>query len=63
MHKAPKQVYLLRKSIQANVDIPVLKRDDFPLRFLFKGQEVTVAITPQGNITIGKQRLAGTDGE
>jgi hypothetical protein len=64
MNKAPKLIYLLRKSIQGDsAEIPVLKRDDFPLRFMFKGQEITVAVTPKGNIEVTKQRLTGTDGE
>ena len=64
MKKAPKLIYLLRKSIQSDsTTIPVLKRDDFPLRFVFKGQEITVAVTQKGNIEITKQRLTGAHAE
>jgi len=64
MERAPKLIYLLRKSIQADsATVPVLKRDDFPLRFLFGGEEITVEVTRKGNIQVSKQRLTGTDGE
>jgi hypothetical protein len=63
MNKAPKLIYLLRKSIQDSAALPVLKRDDFPLRFVFKGQEVTIEVTTKGNIEVSKQRLTGTAGE
>jgi len=61
MQKAPKLIYLLRKSVQDEAaSIPVLKRNDLPLRFYFKGQEVTIAATKNGNIEVTKQRLAGS---
>lgn len=64
MDKAPKLIYLLRKSTQAEgATVPVLNKNDFPLRFCFKGQEVVVNITQKGNIEITKHRLAGTDGK
>lgn len=63
MKKAPQLIYLLRKSIEDSAALPVLKRDDFPLRFILKGQEVTIDITPKGNIEVSKQRLTGTPGE
>lgn len=64
MKKAPRLIYLLRKSVQPDsTAIPVLKRDDFPLRFVFKGQEITIAVTQKGNIEISKQRLTGADAE
>lgn len=64
MHKAPKLVYLLRKSIQTETDaIPVLRHNDFPLRFFFKGQEVSITVTQKGNLEIAKRRLTGTNGE
>lgn len=64
MDKAPKLIYLLRKSIQGDsASVPVLKRDDFPLRFQFKGEEITIEITRKGNIEVNKQRLTGTDGK
>lgn len=62
MTKAPKLIYLLRKSIQADAAaIPVLKRNDFPLCFYFKGQEVNIAVTLNGNIEVTKTRLTGAD--
>lgn len=61
MQKAPKLIYLLRKSVQDEAaTIPVLKRSDLPLRFFFKGQEITIAATKSGNIEINKQRLTGS---
>lgn len=64
MQKAPRLIYLLRKSVQSeSTAIPVLKRDDFPLRFVFKGQEITLAVTQKGNIEITKQRLTGAQVE
>jgi len=60
MQKAPKLIYLLRKSSQAETSVPVLKRDDFPLRFYFKGMEVNIAVTKSGNIEVNKQRLTGS---
>jgi len=64
MHKAPKLIYLLRKSKQAeDAAIPVLKRNDFPLRFYFKGHEVSIAVTANGNIEVTKTRLAGANVE
>jgi hypothetical protein len=64
MKKAPKLIYLLRKSKQAETAaIPVLKRDDFPLCFYFKGQEINITVTPKGNIEVTKQRLTGANGE
>lgn len=60
MNRAPKLIYLLRKSVQDEASIPVLKRSDLPLRFYFKGSEVTIAATKSGNIEISKQRLAGS---
>lgn len=59
MQKAPKLIYILRKSKQDEGSVPVLKRDDFPLRFYFKGMEVNVAVTTKGNIEITKHRLTG----
>jgi hypothetical protein len=64
MNKSPKLIYLLRKSIQADpAAIPVLKRDDFPLCFYFKGQEINIAVTQKGNIEVTKQRLTGAGGK
>jgi hypothetical protein len=64
MQKAPKLIYLLRKSRQDDAAaIPVLKRDDLPLRFYFKGHEVIITATKNGNIEVSKQRLTGTDGK
>jgi hypothetical protein len=64
MNKAPKLLYLLRKSRQVEeTAIPVLKRDDFPLRFYFKGNEVSIVVTPKGNIEVTKTRLTGADGK
>lgn len=57
MQKAPKLIYLLRKSVQDETSIPVLKRNDLPLRFYFKGCEFTIAATKNGNIEINKTRL------
>lgn len=60
MHKAPKLIYLLRKSKQSeDTAVPVLKRDDFPLCFYFKGHEVNIAVTTNGNINVTKTRLTG----
>lgn len=58
MNKAPRLIYLLRKSIQDGDSMPVLKRNDFPLRFHFKGDEVSIAVTAKGNLSITKQPLA-----
>lgn len=64
MQKAPKLIYLLRKSVQDDAaTIPVLKRSDLPLRFYFKGQEITITATKNGNIEISKQRLTGPNVE
>lgn len=61
MNKKPKLIYLLRKSVQTDTAaIPVLKRDDFPLCFYFKGQEITITVTKKGNIDVKKHRLTGT---
>lgn len=62
MDKKPKLLYLLRKS-DTNTDImPVLKRDDFPLQFYFKGNQISIEITKNGKIELKKQRLTGTNG-
>jgi hypothetical protein len=65
MQKAPKLIYLLRKSRQTEdaAAIPVLKRNDFPLRFYFKGCEVSISVTTNGNIEVTKTRLTGADVE
>jgi hypothetical protein len=64
MNKTPKLIYLLRKGSQADAAaIPVLKRDDFPLRFYFKGREINISITKKGNIEVTKHRFAGVSGE
>jgi len=62
MKKAPRLIYLLRKSKQAeDAAIPVLRKTDFPLRFYFKGHEVTIAVTQNNNLEVNKTRLAGAN--
>lgn len=60
---APKNIYLLRKSRQSTNAIPVLSRNDLPLRFYFKGREINIEATPKGKLVIREIRLTGTDGE
>ena len=64
MNKAPRLVYLLRKSKQTEEQsIPVMHKNDFPLRFYFKGHEVCIDITTKGNIEVTKSRLTGAEGK
>lgn len=64
MNKAPRLVYLLRKSRQVEeTAVPVLKRDDLPLRFYYKGREINIEATPKGNLIIKESRLTGETGE
>jgi hypothetical protein len=59
----PRAIFLLRKSVQGAEGIPVLDRNDLPLRFYFKGREVSIEATPKGNLTIKEARLTGSNGE
>lgn len=53
MQKAPKLIYLLRKSKQSeDTAIPVLKRDDFPLRFYHGGKEIVIEATGRGRLKL-----------
>lgn len=54
MNQAPRNIYLLRKSKQVPEIVPVLDKNDFPLRFHFKGREIQVAVTQKGKLQLSE---------
>jgi hypothetical protein len=52
MNKKNDLLYHLRKSHQDQTSIPILRKNDFPLRFYFKGKEVNVTVTKKGHLEI-----------
>ena len=49
MSKIPAGIYLLRKS-KTGAKAPVMKDDDFPVRFLFAGRSYMISRTRQGKL-------------
>lgn len=52
LKRIPGCLFLLRKSSETENEVPVMKTEDFPARFLFNDKEYSLQVTRNGGLVL-----------